>query len=165
MLAALLAIAFAEAAAVAAATQPAADDRPAADEQPIEIQADQFEMLLAERRTTYTGNVVATQGERAITGGVLVVQFDDDNEVSAMHASGDPATLTDHRSGRTLSLSGTTLNYDFDESVVRAEGGGVLSRDGDALAAQTIVYDLDTERARAVGTGSQRVRLTLAPRL
>lgn len=159
MLTALLMLAVAEAAAAPAAAVQVPPDR-----QPIEIQADQFEMLLAERSTTYTGNVVATQGERAITGAELTVQFNDDNEITAMRASGDPATLTDVQSERSLRLAGSTLDYDFDASVVRAEGGGVLSRDGDALAAQTIIYHLDTEIARAEGTRSQRVKLTLAPR-
>lgn len=136
----------------------------AASAQPIEIQADHFEMLLAERRTTYTGNVVATQGSRAISGQELVVNFNDDNEITAMRASGEPATLTDTAENPPISLSGTALDYDFDESVVRTEGDGVLSQGGDTIVAETIVYDLDEDRARAVGNEKQRVKLTLAPR-
>ena len=136
----------------------------AASAQPIEIRADHFEMLLAERRTTYTGNVVATQGSRAISGQALVVNFNDDNEITAMRASGEPATLTDTAENPPISLSGTALDYDFDESVVRTEGDGVLSQGGDTIAAETIVYDLDKDRARAVGNEKQRVKLTLAPR-
>lgn len=146
MISALILFAFADAAAA----------------QPIEIQADHFEMLLGDRRTTYTGNVVATQGERAISGGELVVQFNEDNEIEAMRASGDPARLTDAEEGQSMALAGRTLDYDFEESVVRAEGEGVLSRNGDTIAAETIVYDLDAERARAVGTESQRVQLRLS---
>ena len=136
----------------------------AASTQPIAIQADRFEMLLSERQTTYTGNVVATQGDRAIHGGELVVHFNDDNEITAMRASGNPATLTDSAQDPPISVAGATLVYDFDESVVRAEGDGTLSQGGDSIAAPTIVYDLDAERARAVGTGAQRVKLRLAPR-
>ena len=148
MITALLIIAFAD----------------ASSTQPIEIQADQFEMLLEERTTTYTGNVVATQGSRSITGRELVVRLNDDNEIMAMRASGEPARLTDAENGAPISLTGAALDYDFDESVVRAAGGGVLSRDGDTIAAQKIVYDLEAERARAVGSDAQRVTLRLAPR-
>ena len=136
----------------------------AASAQPIEIQADHFEMLLAERRTTYTGNVVATQGSRAISGQELVVKFNDDNQITAMRASGEPATLTDTAENPPISLSGTALHYDFDESVVRTEGDGVLSQGGDTIVAETIVYDLHEDRARAVGNEKQRVKLRLAPR-
>ncbi|MDE0064346.1 MAG: lipopolysaccharide transport periplasmic protein LptA [Gammaproteobacteria bacterium] len=135
----------------------------AASAQPIEIQADQFEMLLEERMTTYTGNVVATQGSRAITGRELVVRFNEDNEILAMRASGEPARLTDAEEEAPISLAGALLDYDFDESVVRAEGGGVLSRGGDTIAARRIVYDLKAENARAVGDDTHRVTLTLAP--
>ena len=148
MITALLIIAFAE----------------AASAQPIEIQADQFEMLLEERTTTYTGNVVATQGSRSITGRELVLRLNDDNEIMAMHASGEPARLTDAENGTPVSLTGAALDYDFDESVVRTAGGGVLSRGGDTIAAQEIAYDLEAERARAVGSDGHRVTLRLAPR-
>ena len=148
MVAALLVVAFAEAASAL----------------PIEIQADQFEMLLEERTTTYTGNVVATQGSRSISGRELVVRLNDDNEIMAMRARGEPARLTDADNGTSISLAGAALDYDFDQSVVRAEGGGVLSRGGDTVTAQKIVYDLEAERARAVGNDGHRVNLRLAPR-
>ena len=135
----------------------------AASAQPIEIQADRFEMLLEQRTTTYTGNVVATQGNRTITGNELVVRLDDDNEIMEMHASGGPARLTDSRNGTPVSLAGEALDYDFDRSVVRANGGGILSSGGDTVTARELVYDLNAERARAVGDATQRVTLRLAP--
>ena len=147
MLSALLLVAFAD----------------AASAQPIEIQADQFEMLLGERVTTYTGNVVATQGSRAITGRELVVHFNEDHEIVTMRASGEPARLTDAEEGTPMSLEGAALDYDFDKSVVRADGGGILSRSGDTIAAEQIVYDLEAERARATGDETRRVKLRLAP--
>ncbi len=136
----------------------------ASSAQPIEIQADQFEMLLEERTTTYTGNVVATQGSRSIAGRELVVRLNDDNEIMAMRASGEPARLTDAENGTPVSLTGEALDYDFDESVVRAAGGGILNRGEDTITAQNIAYDLDADRARAVGSDAQRVTLRLAPR-
>ena len=135
-----------------------------ADTDPIEIQADHFEMLVAERRTTYTGNVVATQGQRAIETRELVVQFNDENEITAMRASGGPAKLTDQTGEHVLSVVGEAINYQFDTSTVRADGDSVLSSDGDTIAAQTITYDIETETARAVGTETQRVSLRLAPK-
>ena len=148
MITALLVVAFAD----------------AASAQPIEIQADQFEMLLEERTTTYTGNVVATQGSRAITGHELVVRLNEDNEIVSMRAGGEPARLTDAENEAPISLAGASLDYDFDESVVRADGGGVLTRGGDTIAARQIAYDLEAESARAVGDDTHRVTLTLAPR-
>jgi len=131
---------------------------------PIEIQANQFEMLLAERKTTYTGNVIATQGELSIVGTELIVYFNSDNEVTRMHARGVPATLTDDSQSPPVSLSGNTLDYNFDTSEVRAEGNSVLSQGGDTLAANWVVYNLNEERAQATGGESGRVRLNLAPK-
>ena len=131
--------------------------------EPIEIQADHFEMLVAERRTTHTGNVVATQGRRAIESRELMVQFNDDNAITRMHAAGGPARLTDRTREPAIDLAGQALDYDFDTRTVRAEGNSVLSRDGDNIAAETIVYDIDTESARAVGSDAHPVTLRLAP--
>jgi len=135
-------------------------DAPA--DQPIEILADQFEMLLDERKTTYTGNVVATQGERIITGHELIVRLDEDNQIVAMSAVGEPATLTDGGDVAELSLAGNALDYDVDESIVRSIGDGTLSQGADTISAQTIVYDLEAERARAVGDDKRRVTLRLS---
>ncbi len=142
---------------------PAFADDSAAEPEPIEIQADHFEMLMAERRTTYTGNVVATQGQRTIKSRKLVVQFNDDNDITTLRAAGEPARLTDRTGDSAFSVAGEALDYNFDAGTVRAAGDSVLSRNGDTLAAETILYDMDAKTARAVGTETRPVFLRLAP--
>ncbi len=129
----------------------------------IEIKADHFDMLVAERRTTYTGNVVANQGERTIESRQLVVQFNDDNEITALDATGEPAKLTDRAEASTFSVTSKTLNYRVGAATLYAGGNSVLSRGQDTIAAETIIYNIDTKTARAVGNDTERVSLRLAP--
>ena len=126
--------------------------------QPIDIRADRFEMLLDERKTTYTGHVVAVQGERRLVGDVLVVRFTEDDRVASMRALGSPARLTDAGQDPPLSLSAATLSYEFEEALVRAEGG-VLTRGEDSVSAEIILYDLEREEAQALGQEGSRVKL------
>lgn len=131
--------------------------------QPISIEARQFEMLLAERKAVYTGNVEATQGDYTISADELVVFFDEDNKITVMEATGTPAALTDQITRPPLSITGDELHYFFVESIVRANGNGMLKQGEAFLRAETIVYDLDAQTARAIGSKNERVRLTLAP--
>jgi lipopolysaccharide export system protein LptA len=132
--------------------------------QPISIEALQFEMLLAERKAVYTGDVEATQGDYTINADELVVFFDEDNKITVMQATGTPAALTDQITQPSLLITGDELDYLFVESIVRANGNGILKQGEDFVRAETIVYDLDAQSARATGGGDERVRVTLAPK-
>ena len=132
--------------------------------QPISIEALQFEMLLAERKAVYTGDVEATQGDYTINADELVVFFDEDNKITVMQATGTPAALTDQITQPSLLITGDQLDYLFVESIVRANGNGILKQGEDFVRAETIVYDLDAQTARATGGGNERVRVTLAPK-
>ena len=136
----------------------------ASSAQQINIEAAQFEMLLAERKAVYTGDVYAIQGDHAINADKLVVFFDEDNKITSMEASGSPAMLTDQLQQPVLTLSGDKLDYLFLESTVRVSGNCILARGEDSMRAESIVYDLDAETARAVGNSQSRIRLTLAPK-
>ena len=87
----------------------------AASAQPINIEAGHFEMLLAEHKAMYTGDVVATQGEREIRADNLTVYLNEDNDVVSMMAEGDPATLSDQAAEPPITLTGAALDYHFEE--------------------------------------------------
>ena len=131
--------------------------------QPIDIKADQFEMLLEERETTYSGHVVAVQGERQFVGDLLVVRFNEEDRIASMRALGSPARLTDAGEQEPISLSAATLSYELEEALVRAEAG-VLTRGEDSVSAAIILYDLERKEAQALGKEGSRVKLLLAPR-
>ena len=124
--------------------------------QPINIEALQFEMLLAERKAVYTGDVEVTQGDYTINADELVVFFDEDNKIAVMQATGTPATLADQIRQPPLLITGDELDYLFVESIVRANGNGILKQGEDFVRAETIVYDLDAQTARATGAGNER---------
>ncbi len=129
----------------------------------INIEARQFEMLMAERKAVYTGAVYVTQGNYTINADELVVFFDENNQITVMEATGSPATLTDQVRQPSLLITGDELDYFFEKSTVRASGNGILKQGEGSVEAEIIVYDLDAETARAFGGAGSRVRLTLAP--
>ena len=136
----------------------------AAYAQPINIEAGHFEMLLAENKATYTGGVVAVQGDREIRADHLTVYFNEDNDVVSMLAEGDPATLSDQAAEPAITVTGAALDYHFDEQRVRVSGGGALVQGEDRLTAEIIIYDLEAERAEAFSNSGGRVQLTLEPK-
>ena len=81
--------------------------------QPINIEARQFEMLMAERKAVYTGDVHVTQGDYTINADELVVFFDENNQITVMEATGSPATLTDQVRQPSLLITGDELDYLF----------------------------------------------------
>ena len=136
----------------------------AANAQPINIEAGHFEMLLAEHKATYTGGVVAVQGEREIRADNLTVYFTEDNDVVSMVAEGNPATLSDQAAEPPITVTGAALDYHFDDERVRVSGGGTLVQGEDRLTAEIIIYDLEAERAQAFSSNGGRVQLTLEPK-
>ena len=131
---------------------------------PINIEADHFEMLLAERKATYTGNVIAVQGDHEIQANQLIVHFNEDNEVTSMIATGDPAKLSDQAAAPPITVTGTNLDYQFEDATVQATGDATLIQGDDRMTAERISYDLDADRAQAFSGDNSRVRLTLQPK-
>lgn len=131
--------------------------------EPINIEAGHFEMLLAERRATYTGNVIAVQGDYEIQADKLIVHFNEDNEVTAMIATGSPAKLSDQAAAPPITLAGANLDYQTKDATVRATGDAILVQGEDRMTAERINYDLDADRAQAFSGDRSRVRLTLQP--
>lgn len=130
---------------------------------PINIEAAHFEMLLAERRATYAGKVIAVQGDYEIQADKLIVHFNEDNEVTSMIASGSPAKLSDQAATPPITLTGANLDYQFKEATVLATGAAALDQGEDRMTAERISYDLDADRAQAFSGDRSRVRLTLQP--
>lgn len=130
---------------------------------PINIEAGRFEMLLAERKATYVGNVIAVQGDYEIQADRLIVHFNEDNQVTSMIATGDPAKLSDHSAAPPITVTGASLDYQFDAAAVRATGGATLFQGEDRMTAERISYDLDADRAQAFSGNGGRVRLIFRP--
>ena len=149
-----------------AASQAEASTRTAkpTNEQPISIEADHFEMLLAENQATYTGSVVAVQGDYEIQANKLTLFFDEDNEIVSMQADGAPAKLSNNAEDPAITVSGDQMEYIFADSTIRITGNSILTQGEDKVMAEVILYNLDSEHAQAFSTQGGRVKLTLEPR-
>lgn len=134
------------------------------NEQPINIEANHFEMLLAENQATYTGSVVAVQGDYEIQANKLTLFFDDDNEIVSMKADGAPAKLSNNAENPAITVTGDQMEYRLADSTIRISGNSILTQGEDKVMAEVILYNLDSEHAQAFSTQGGRVKLTLDPK-
>ena len=61
-------------------------------EQPIEVEADAGELDDVNNITVYTGNVIVIRGSIRMTGDIMTVYYDDNDEIETLIMEGRPAT-------------------------------------------------------------------------
>lgn len=82
-------------------------------EQPVEIEADFAELDDAAGRTTYTGNVVVTQGSMRMTGDKLIANFDEDRQLVDVYLEGTPAYFKQTPDGGKQDIEGEGLQIEY----------------------------------------------------
>ena len=137
-------------------------------DQPIEISADSAMREEPSGKTTYTGDVVLTQGSLEIRADSLIFSFDSDN-TTLITAKGNPATLKQQpeNADTPVDASATTIEYHEKSERVRLVGNAKILQDGAVIEGNTIEYLVGTQRVMAAGsptTGApQRVKVTIPP--
>jgi lipopolysaccharide export system protein LptA len=136
-------------------------------EQPINLEADQAELDQAEGISTYTGNVVVTQGSMKVEADRMVVHLID-GEIDRIEATGAPARFRQRPDGKSEDVRGTASKMDYfaERSLVVLSGNAWVEQAGDSIRGARIEYSLTEDRVKAQkGSGeSDRVRITLQPR-
>lgn len=82
-------------------------------EQPVEIEADFAELDDQEGRTTYTGNVIVTQGSIRMLGEKLVANFDEDRQLVEVFLTGKPAYFKQTPDGGKQDIEGEGLTIEY----------------------------------------------------
>lgn len=85
-------------------------------EQPIEIEADFAELDDAAGRTTYTGNVVVTQGTMRMTGDKLIANFDENRQLVDVYLEGTPAYFKQTPDGGKQDIEGEGLQIEYHQA-------------------------------------------------
>lgn len=145
---------------------------------PINIEANHLEYNDASKVSTFTGNVVLTQGSIRIQGKRLVLKQVGPNAQTAQ-VNGDQATFRQKRDGMEQYIHGLAdqIFYDSRTEKVTLTGRARLHRQNcnqpvDEITGGTIVYSAASETftvdgkqpgARREGTGSGRVRIIIQP--
>ncbi|MEZ5538455.1 MAG: lipopolysaccharide transport periplasmic protein LptA [Pseudomonadales bacterium] len=139
--------------------------------QPIEIQADSAERDAKTGVTTYTGNVDVKQGSIHITAGKVVLNSDNNNKLTNIHATGSPATYHQQLTGPKDVVDAQALNIYFNvaKNLITLQDNASLKQESGSIKGDRIEYDTKTERVKAQASksggndNSRRITVIIPP--
>lgn len=134
-------------------------------QQPIDVTANEKVTDYKQGTSTYTGNVVITQGSLKATGNTAVV-YVKNGQLTRAILTGNPATFQERDDkGQLVTGHADNANYLATEQTVILTGNAALARAGDTLESPLITYDMAAEVVKAGGKqGGERVHVVIQPR-
>jgi lipopolysaccharide export system protein LptA len=143
-------------------------------DKPIDLEADSVTVNDAKKTSTYTGNVILTQGTLMIRGDKLIVR-EDSNGFQHSTSYGNPTTFKQKLEGKNeyMEGSGQRIEYDGRMDKVQLYTKAWVKRGEDIVHGDYIMYDANAEYAEVIGGGSQaatpatptgRVRAVIQPK-
>lgn len=143
-------------------------------EKPIELEADSVQVNDAKKTSTYTGNVILTQGTLVIRGDKLIVREDKEG---FQHSTsyGNPTTFKQKRDGKNEYMEGSAQRIEYDGRMDKVQlfTKAWVKRGEDIVHGDYIMYDANAEYAEVISGGSQaatpatptgRVRAIIQPK-
>lgn len=142
-------------------------------DKPIDIEADSLTSNDAKKTSTYTGNVIVTQGTLEIRADRLIVREDGEG---FQHSTsyGNPTTFRQKMEGKNeyIAGSGQRIEYDARMDKVQLYEKAWVKRGNDIVRGEYIMYDAGSEFAEVIGgpktaadnTQQGRVRATIQPK-
>ncbi len=154
---------------------------------PIEVTADTLEVLQEESKATFSGHVVAIQGDLRLTAEKMTVYYakrgvedgkeakgkkpdksKEENAIKKIDAEGTVFLATPEETA-----SGNTGTYDVEEQEIHLNGHVVLTRGKNVLEGENLVYNFATGKSRIISeaseaapadkSGKKRVRALFVP--
>jgi len=144
-------------------------------DKPINIEADTLTSNDAKKISTYTGNVILTQGTIEIHADKLVVH-EDVQGFQHSTSTGNPTTFKQKQDGKNeyIKASAQRIEYDGRSDKVQLYTRAWVSKGDDIVHGDYIMYDANAEYAEALGgdskaassgtTPSGRVRAVIQPK-
>lgn len=143
-------------------------------DQPIDLEADTLTTNEAKKTSTYTGNVILTQGTLVIHADKLVVREDKDGFQHST-STGNPTTFKQKMEGKPEYMEGSAQRIEYDGRMdkVQLYTKAWVKRGQDVVHGDYIMYDANAEFAEVIGGGSQaatpetpkgRVRAVIQPK-
>jgi lipopolysaccharide export system protein LptA len=143
-------------------------------DKPIDLEADSVKVDDAKQTSTYTGNVILTQGTLIIRADKLIVREDKEG---FQHSTslGNPTTFKQKREGKNEYMEGSAQRIEYDGRMdkVQLYTKAWVKRGEDIVHGDYIMYDANAEYAEVIGGGSQaatpatpsgRVRAIIQPK-
>ena len=141
--------------------------------QPIELEADSLSVNDAKKTSTYTGNVILTQGSLVIHAQKLIVR-EDEQGFQHSTSTGNPTTFKQKLEGKTEYMEGSAQRIEYDGRMdkVQLYTRASVKRGDDVVRGDYISYDANAEYAEVIGgvksesnPGSGRVKAIIQPKI
>ncbi len=143
-------------------------------DKPIDLEADSVKVDDARQTSTYSGNVILTQGTLVIRADRLIVREDSEG---FQHSTslGNPTTFRQKREGKNEYMEGSAQRIEYDGRMdkVQLYTKAWVKRGEDIVHGDYIMYDANAEYAEVIGGGSSaatpgtpsgRVRAIIQPK-
>ncbi len=141
-------------------------------DKPIELEADSLSVNDAKKTSTYTGNVILTQGTLIIRAAKLIVREDKEGFQHST-STGNPTTFKQKREGKNEYMEGSAQRIEYDGRMdkVQLYSKAWVKRGEDIVHGDYISYDANAEYAEVIGgtksegaPGSGRVKAIIQPK-
>jgi lipopolysaccharide export system protein LptA len=143
-------------------------------DKPIDLEADTVTVDDAKKTSTYTGNVILSQGTLVIRGDKLVVR-EDVNGFQHSTSYGNPTTFKQKMEGKNEYMEGSAQRIEYDGRMDKVQlfTKAWVKRGQDIVHGDYIMYDANAEYAEVIGGGAQaatpatptgRVRAVIQPK-
>ena len=130
--------------------------------EPITLEADQAEASHPDRRVTYNGNVVITQGSQRLTGDTMTISYTANNTIEHARIIGAPAVWQQQHDADNL-RHGEALQIDYFVSTARIvfQGDAVIHTNQGTLSSEHIEYNTASGSVTALSReeANDRVRM------
>lgn len=141
-------------------------------DKPIELEADTVTVNDAKKTSTYSGNVILTQGTLMIRADKLIVREDKEGFQHST-STGNPTTFRQKREGKNEYMEGSAQRIEYDGRMdkVQLYTKAWVKRGEDIVYGDYISYDANAEYAEVIGgaksessTSSGRVKAIIQPK-
>lgn len=142
-------------------------------DKPINLEADSVKVDDAKQISTYSGNVILTQGTLIIRADKLIVR-EDSAGFQHSTSTGNPTTFRQKREGKNEYMEGSAQRIEYDGRMdkVQLYTKAWVKRGEDIVHGEYISYDANAEYAEVIGgaksadgtTTSGRVRAIIQPK-
>lgn len=143
-------------------------------DKPIDLEADSVKVDDSKQISTYSGNVILTQGTLAIRADKLIVR-EDQGGFQHSTSLGNPTTFKQKMEGKSEYIEGSAQRIEYDGRMdkVQLYTKAWVKRGADIVHGDYIMYDANAEYAEVIGGGQKsagsgssggRVRAIIQPK-
>lgn len=132
---------------------------------PIRLTADKATYSERTGVTTYSGNVLISQGSLKVKADNLTVNLTNNRQIASVLANGSPASFEQVISSEKGLAKGSAKKIDYNTStgIVTLTGNARLTQAGNSFSGNVIRYSLKLGDIEATAGGGQRVELIFPP--